>query len=112
MAYTTINKSSEHFNTKLFTGNGSLPRAITGIGHQPDFVWLKDRDTSYNHQLYDNVRGTSAGVLYSNSTSAEDSTYQMSSFDSDGYTMGSQMGAVNDNNKKIVSWNWKANGTG
>jgi len=110
MAYTTINKSTDYFNTVTFTGNGSLPRAITGVGHQPDFVWLKDRDTAYNHQLYDIVRGTSAGVLYSNTSSAEDSTYQMSSFDSDGYTMGSQMGAVNENNKKIVSWNWKAGG--
>jgi len=110
MAYTTINKSTDYFNTVTFTGNGSLPRAITGVGHQPDFVWLKDRDTAYNHQLYDIVRGTSAGVLYSNTSSAEDSTYQMSSFDSDEYTMGSQMGAVNENNKKIVSWNWKAGG--
>ena len=108
MAYTTINKSTDYFNTVTFTGNGSLPRAITGVGHQPDWVWLKDRDTAYNHQLYDIVRGTSAGVLYSNSNSLEDSTYQMASFNSDGYTMGSNMGAVNDNNKKIVSWNWRA----
>jgi len=110
MAYTTINKSTDYFNTKLFTGNGSLPRAITGVGFQPDFVWLKNRDVAYNHQLYDSVRGTSAGVLYSNSTSAQDNTYQMSSFDSDGYTMGSQLGAVNGNGEDIVSWNWKANG--
>ena len=112
MAYSTINKSTDNFNTVLYTGNGSLPRAITGVGHQPDFVWLKDRDTAYNHQLYDIVRGTSAGVLYSNSTSAEDSAYQLSSFNSDGFTLGSNLGAVNENNKKIVSWNWKANGAG
>ncbi len=111
MAYTTINKSTDYFNTKLFTGDGSLPRAITGVGHQPDFVWLKNRDVSYHHQLYDSVRGTSAGVLYSSSPDAEDSTYQMSSFDSDGYTMGSQLGAVNGSGENIVSWNWKAGTT-
>ena len=111
MAYSTINKSSDFFNTVTYTGNGSLPRAITGVGHQPDFVWLKDRDTAYNHQLYDSVRGTSAGVLYSNTNSAEDSAYQLSSFNSDGFTLGSNLGAVNENNKKIVSWNWKANGS-
>jgi len=110
MAYTTINKSTDYFNTKLYTGNGSLPRAITGVGHQPDFVWLKDRDTAYNHQLYDSVRTTSAGVLYSNTNGAQDSSYQMSSFDSDGFTLGSNLGAVNENTKKIVSWNWKAGG--
>ena len=112
MAYTTIKKPSDYFNTKIFTGDGSLPRAITGVGHQPDFVWLKNRDVGYQHQLYDSVRGTSAGVLYSSLSDAEDSTYQMSSFDSDGYTMGSQMGAVNGSGENIVSWSWKANGTG
>jgi hypothetical protein len=34
----------------------------------------------------------------------------MSSFDSDRYTMGSNLGAVNSNGKDIVSWNWKAGG--
>jgi len=111
MAYSTIDKSTDNFNTVLYTGNGSLPRAITGVGYQPDFVWLKDRDTAYNHQLYDSVRGTSGGVLYSNTTAAADSTYQLSSFDSDGYTLGSNLGAVNENTKKIVGWNWKAGGT-
>ncbi len=111
MAYTTINKSTEYFNTKIFTGDGYLPRAITGVNHQPDFVWLKNRSVAYHHQLYDSVRGTSAGVLYSSSPDAEDSTYQMSSFDSDGYTMGSQLGAVNGSGENIVSWNWKAGTT-
>jgi hypothetical protein len=41
MAYTTINKPSEYFNTKLYTGNGST-NAITGVGFQPDFVWIKN----------------------------------------------------------------------
>ena len=43
MAYTTINKSTDHFNTKLYTGNGSAGHAITGIGFQPDWVWIKNR---------------------------------------------------------------------
>ena len=30
MAYTTINKSSLHYNTKLYTGTGSS-NAITGV---------------------------------------------------------------------------------
>ena len=35
MAYTTINKSTDHFNTKLYTGNGGS-LAVTGINFQPD----------------------------------------------------------------------------
>ena len=37
MAYTTINKSTDYFNTKLYTGNGSTTQTITGVGFQPDW---------------------------------------------------------------------------
>ena len=42
MAFTTINKSSAHFNTKLYTGNGST-QTISGLNFQPDFTWIKSR---------------------------------------------------------------------
>ena len=48
MAYSTINKSTDFFNTKLYTGNGGT-NAITGVGFQPDFVWIKDRDATDWH---------------------------------------------------------------
>ena len=60
MAYTTINKYTDYFNTKLYTGNGST-NAITGVGFQPDWVWIKNRTDVSSHNLYDAVRGTSAG---------------------------------------------------
>jgi hypothetical protein len=37
MAYATINKPSEYFNTVLYTGNNST-QSITGVGFQPDLV--------------------------------------------------------------------------
>ena len=43
MAYTTIPKSTAHFNTKLYTGTGSS-QVITGVGFQPDFIWTKTRN--------------------------------------------------------------------
>jgi hypothetical protein len=42
MAYTTIKKPSDYFNTKLYTGTGSTLN-ITGVGFQPDLVWTKGR---------------------------------------------------------------------
>ena len=42
MAYSTIPKPSVHFNTKLYTGTGSS-LALTGVGFQPDFTWIKCR---------------------------------------------------------------------
>ena len=62
MAYTTINKSTDYFNTKLYTGNGST-QAITGVGFQPDWVWFKDRTDGDNHQWYDVVRGVTKSLL-------------------------------------------------
>ena len=110
MAYTTINKSTDYFNTKLYTGTGSS-QGITGVGFQPDFTWIKDRDNTRNHQIYDAIRGA-GNVIYSNLTSAEgDDINRLSSFNSDGFSLGSSAD-VNDNSQKFASWNWKANGAG
>ena len=73
----TILLPNKNFDTVLYTGNGATSaRAITGFNFAPDWVWLKNRDTTYHHQLHDTVRGVSgsAGVLYSNNTNAEDNT--------------------------------------
>ena len=113
MAYTTINKSSDYFNTKLYTGNGSAGNAQTGVGFQPDWVWIKNRDVAYWNQAFDAVRGTSSGALYTNQTSAEDygGGNLLASFDSDGFTVNSNDGC-NGNGEDLVAWNWlAANGT-
>ena len=110
MAYTTINKSTLHFNTKTYAGNGgSSTDAITGINFRPDLVWIKARNNAYNHNLYDVVRGLSSGAILSNSTSAEDSTQRISSFDSDGFTLpATNYTYVNASGTNYVAWNWKA----
>ena len=111
MAYTTINKSTDYFNTKLYTGNGSAGNAITGVGFQPDWLWIKNRGQADWHQLFNSVRGASY-VLYSNETSAESSaSSSFASFDSDGFTVNANDG-TNGNGENLVAWNWKANGTG
>ena len=110
MAYTTIDKPTDYFNTKLYTGNGSTGHAITGVGFQPDWVWLKNRDATNPHSLHDSVRGSSK-YLTSNGTDAEaTSTNRIESFDSDGFTLGSD-GNINFNTENFVSWNWLAGGT-
>ena len=110
MAYTDIDKPDLYFNTKLYTGNGSTGHAITGVGFQPDWVWLKNRDAANPHSLHDSVRGSSK-YLTSNGTDAEaTSTNRIESFDSDGFTLGSD-GNINFNTENFVSWNWLAGGT-
>ena len=107
MAYTTIDKPSDYFNTVLYTGNGST-QSITGVGFQPDFTWLKSRNNAYDHFLYDAVRGQGK-YLQSNKDYVEADTDQMTSFDSDGYTVGVTGGvATNGSGSTMASWNWKA----
>jgi len=111
MAFTTINNGSLFMNPKLYTGNGST-NAITGVGFQPDFTWIKNRSQSNtNHRLTDAVRGVTKEI-YSDLTAAEaTNTNGLTAFGSDGFTVGSN-GDYNNNGSAIVSWNWKANGAG
>jgi|TARA_B100000287_G_scaffold244692_1_gene230093 hypothetical protein len=111
MAYTTINKSTEHFNTKLYTGNGSTGNAQTGVGFQPDLTWIKNRSDSNPHCWTDAVRGATK-YIESDTTDTEDTNTEfLQSFNSDGFTVGNS-GRVNTNGNNYASWNWKANGQG
>ena len=111
MAYTTINKSGDYFNTKLYTGNGGT-QTITGVGFQSDFTWFKSRSATNSHSLLDIVRGLGY-ALSSNLTGAQ-IPVATQTFNSDGYVLANDGGApsVNPNGVTTVAWNWKANGTG
>ena len=111
MAYTTINKSTDYFNTKLYTGNGSAGNSVTGVGFQSDWTWIKDRDNVRNHVLTDAVRGVTKNI-FSNTTGTESTdTSTLTAFNSDGFTLGNGT-KVNGNSINFASWNWKANGAG
>ena len=105
-----INKPSEHFNTKLYSGTGSS-QALTGVGFQPDWTWIKQRTSTQEHWLVDVVRGTTQ-FLESNSTNAEssDGATGFTSFDSDGFTVNTSA-RTNASSNTYASWNWKAAGT-
>jgi len=112
MAYSTITKPGLYFNTNLYTGNDADNRGITGIGFQPDWVWLKKRNATAGGAIFDAVRGAGK-VIYPSETNAEGTeTASFVSFDSDGYTISQDAGVgLNVNNDTYVGWNWKA-GTG
>ena len=114
MAYTTINKSADYFNTVTYSGDGSSSRSITGVGFQPDWLWVKERSSTSSHQVADAVRGAYSRLQTDNTNaeSVDSSPYNdFKSFDSDGWSMGSG-GAINENSQTYVAWNWKANGAG
>lgn len=110
MAYTTINKSTDYFNIKTFTGNGST-NAITGVLHAPDLVWIKNRSRVEDHVLYDRVRGATKRINANTNNAESTKSNGLTAFGTDGFTVGSA-GQSNYNGDNLVSWNWKANGTG
>ena len=107
-------QADDHFNTVLYTGTGSS-NAITGVGFQPDWTWIKRRSGDPNaignghNSLYDSTRGVT-NEMYSDLTSGEaDNNNSLTAFGTDGFTVGSEA-RVNANNETHVAWNWKANG--
>ena len=110
MSYSTINKCSDFYKTKTYSGNGST-NAVTGVGFQPDFTWIKNRSDASNYNLYDAVRGTSAGKLKSNTNNAESyNASDLTTFGSDGFTVGGN-NEVNGSSDNMISFNWKAGTT-
>jgi len=108
----SIIRPQKHFETLLYTGNGSTTQNITGLEFKPDFVWIKRRDTSTtaHHSLIDSVRGDVA--LNSNQQIAEygvnnfninnNNSIDVPYYDND-YSM-------NTNSATYVAWCWKAGG--
>ena len=97
----TIAKPSEHFNALTYAGSG----AKTGVGFQPDLVWVKARGNTYDHELTDSVRGVEK-ALSSNDSGVEstDST-GLTVFGTDGFTVGA---GLNYATTSMVAWNWLA----
>ena len=107
MAYTTIDKPSDYFVSNLHTGNGSTQN-ITGLDFAPNWVWIKDRGDTGHHQLIDTVRGATK-YLSSNDTDAEATeTSGLTSFNSDGFSLGNNTNFNSGDPRTYVSWNWKA----
>ena len=101
----TIDDGSQYFNTVLYTGNGSS-QSITGVGFSPDFLWLKERSSTSHHQLFHDADGGVPKFMQSSSTIAEvQYSVVVSSFDSDGFSVGSS-GGSNQSGETYVGWNW------
>ena len=109
-AYTTINKSGLYFNNKIYTGNGGT-QAVTGVGFQPDFTWIKNRGATEGHVLFDAVRGVQKSINSNTTSTQATSSNYLTVFGTDGFTVGAS-GLVNDNSNTYASWNWKAGGAG
>ena len=112
----TIVRPQKHFDTLLYTGDGSTNHLITGLEFKPDFVWIKSRSqNSSNHGIHDSLRKDSGNttILYTNSTDVENAggSYILSQngFVSNGIRVNNNTNG-NNNGSTYVAWCWKAGG--
>jgi hypothetical protein len=106
-----VTKPSTVMDVKLYTGNGST-QTISGLGFSPDLLWFKSRSTGgagYNNIVFDAVRGSSKS-LATDLTNSEFTGTDLTSFNSDGFTLAAvnQWFGVNNNGTSFVAWAWDA----
>jgi hypothetical protein len=101
---------ADYFNTVLYTGNGTAGTGITGVGFQPDWVWIKARSDSYHHMLTNSVSGVGKRLSVSQTAAESSDANAIDSFDSDGFTLDSGS-SINNNSDTYVAWSWLAGGT-
>ena len=107
LADPTIADGSDYFETKIWTGDGSSSRSITGYDFSPDLIWGKSRSNTNAHWIMDTVRGAGKR-LEPNANDAEDTPSGIvTSFDSNGFTMGSNT-ENNGSGRTYVAWAWDA----
>jgi len=105
MAYTTIDKPTDYFETVIYAGGTT---DISSLDFQPDWVWGKKRDGAENHGIFDSVRSATK-TINSNTTAAESTRGgSLTSFDSDGFTLGGSDGIISNSGSTYVAWSWKA----
>ena len=99
----------DYFKTVLWTGDGNSGRSITGVGFQPDLVWIKSRTSTVIHYLFDSIRGSLKGLDSSSTTAEVTSSTWLQSFNDNGFSIGGS-GGMNGSGNNYVAWCWKAGG--
>ena len=105
---------NNHFNTVKYDTNNQNAKTVTGMGIRPDWLWIKQRNATKNHNLWDTNRGITK-ALRANLTNAEATNTagdNLASLDSDGFTLGDDTDSVgvNENSQTYGAWAWKCNG--
>ena len=109
MAYISF-QPSDYFNTKLYTGTGAT-NAQTGIGFQPDWVWIQNRGGTYANVFFDAPRGVTKLIEPQGTGAQATVADSLTSFDSDGFTLGADSSNYcNKSSNTYAAWNWRAGG--
>jgi len=107
-AQTDSDYPGKNFNVVTYTGNGST-QSITGLGFQPDMVWINERSSSQDPSIYDSSRGVTKRLKSSTGEAESTVAAGFTAFGSDGFSLGSAT-ENNDSGETFVAWSWRANG--
>ena len=99
---------TKQFNCITYTGTGSS-NAVSGLGFQPDLVWIKNRDGTQGPKLTDSSRGVTKVLQTAVNNAESTDSNGLTAFGSDGFTVGSDAG-YNGSGNGMVAWCWKVNG--
>jgi hypothetical protein len=99
---------ADAFSTDLYAGNSSTQTITNGIDLDGEggLVWIKSRSTAYNHYLIDSERGITQ-KLNSDSTGAQAAQSDISSFNSDGFSLSHYWGGQNFSGHTFVAWTFR-----
>jgi hypothetical protein len=112
MAYTTIDKPSDYFETVLYTGNGGT-NSISSLDFQPDWLWIKCRSDANGSNIFDALRGTNSLHSDTSGAEADRASDGFTSLDNDGFTLNGSGsgGSINVSSRTYAAWNWLAGGS-
>ena len=108
MAWVTY-QPKDNFNASIWTGTGSDPLNITGVGFQSDITWIKRRELNH-HRFMDSVRGATYEMYVDTDSAQYGESQGLKSWNADGYALGNNAG-YNANGGTYVGWSWKAGTT-
>jgi hypothetical protein len=97
----------ESFNTILYDDGAG---AKTGVGFQPDLVWVKSRGSGFNPKWTDSVRGATKAMVPDDTTAETTDSTGLTAFGTDGFTVGADTDYSDTTGTGMVAWSWKASG--
>jgi hypothetical protein len=97
------------FSTWLYTGTGAAQTITNGINlsGQGGMVWLKDRTQAYDNGLFDTARGAGTRLISNSDASENVSLNYVSSFNSNGFSLGAPSATTNNSGDNYASWTFR-----
>ena len=77
------------------------------VGFQPDMVWFKTRGSIGHHKLVDTVRGATIAFTPSATALEATDTSGLTSFDTNGFTVSTNVNYSDTTGVGMVAWSWK-----